>query len=118
MEFREREITCGLAAISLRFNQSIVNAFHGTHVVLHISAGKLRSLEWLVWFSRRLSRTASSSASFFTILQGATPELTERSISRGQSIEMITLCKIQGAVVAETFQVRFKAKLCIVRRPL
>src|ERR1041385_3650871 len=118
MKLREREIAYRLAAISLGFNQSIVDTFHRSHVVLHVSARKFRPLTLLICIARRWSRIACRSASFFTILQGTTPELIERGISRGQRIEMITLCKIQAAIVTETFQVRFKTKLCIVRRPL
>src|SRR5437764_10605864 len=118
MKFREREIARGLTAILLGFHQGVVNAFHSAYIMLHIGARKFRPFKRNIWISHQPSRFASRSASFFAILKGATPELIERVISRGQSIEVITLCKIQRAIVAETFQMRFETKLCIVWRPL
>src|SRR6266404_7023787 len=118
MKFREREIAGGLTTISFGFNQGVVNAFHGAYVVLHISARKFGPLKRRIWIPRQWSRTACRPAPFFAILQGATPELIERSISRCQGIEVISLGKTQRAIISETFQVRFEAKLCIVWWPL
>src|SRR5205807_3349645 len=103
MKFRERKIARGLTAISLGFNQGVVNAFHSAYVMLHIGARKFRPFKRNIWISHQRSRIASRSASFFTILQGATPELIERVISRGQRIVVISLCKVECAIVTEAF---------------
>src|SRR6266571_3306027 len=116
MKLGEREILSCFATASLRFHQRVVNTLNRLYVMTNIRARKLGTSEWPGGFMIKSPSSGGNIATLFTALQGSAPHLAERGISRRQRVVVISLCKVQRPVVAQTFEVTFKAHLCVIRQ--